>query len=105
MNNFKTNVDLFVFLDRTDNHGVESTKFNLRWNLELEMRDYGVKSFIITVPEQTVTIDVTVWGEDGDTVEPLTLEIKNVCIEHSGRLDQIVPSHLEYIRGQWTLNF
>lgn len=105
MNEFKTQVDLDLMLDRKDNYDIETTKMNLRWNLELEMRQYGIKSFIITVPDQTVTIDLNVWNDDNDTQEQITLEIKDVVVELSGGSDQLIPSSLEFYKGKWTLNF
>ena len=105
MTDFKTQVDLDVMLDRKDNYDIETKKINLRWNLELEMRQYGVKDFIITVPDQTVTIDLNVWGEDTDTQEQVTLEIKDVLVERASQSSQLIPNSLEFYKGKWTLIF
>lgn len=105
MNNFKTRVDLDIMLDRKDNHDVLTKHVNLRWNAELEMRSYGIKSVIITVPDQTITLDVNVWGDEDDTQEELTLDIKDVLIEHNGSLETLIPSSLEFYKGKWKLVF
>lgn len=105
-NSFKTQVELDILLPRTDNHNIETTKMNLRWNLELEVRQYGIKSTIITIPEQKVELSVCVWGDDDDTYENVTLDIKDVIIERSGTgLDSLIPKKLEYFKNKWTLVF
>ena len=104
-NEFKTKVDLDLSLDRTDNFDIETKHMNLRWNLEFEMRQYGVKSFIITVPDQTVTVFLNVWGDENDTEEELTLDINNVIVERNGESDQLIPSSLEFYKGKWKLVF
>lgn len=105
MNNFKTQVDIDITLDRKDNHDIETKKVNLRWDLELEMRQYGVKSFIITVPDQKINLSVNVWGEDDDSHEDVTLEVKDVLVEQPTNLSQLIPSSLEYYKGKWKLVF
>ncbi len=104
-NEFKTKVDLDLSLDRGDNFDIETKNMNLRWNLELEMRQYGVKSFIITVPDQQITVSLNVWGDDEDTQEELTLDIKDVIVERNDVGDSLIPHALEYYKGKWKLVF
>ena len=106
MNNFKTQVDIDITLDRQDNHDIETKKVNLRWDLELEMRQYGIKSFIITVPDQKINLSVNVWGEDDDSHEDLTLDVKDVIVEiQEGELGSLIPHTLEFYKGKWKLVF
>lgn len=104
-NNFKTKVDLDLMLDRNDNYDVLTKHINLRWDLEFEMRQYGVKSFIITVPDQSITIDLNIWGDDDDTQEELKFDIKDVLIERSSTSDSLFPKSLEFYKGKWKLVF
>ena len=105
MNEFKTQVDLDVMLDLPDNHDIVTKKVNLRWNLELDMRQYGIKSFDISVPDQTLTIDVSIWGEDTDIEKEITLDVKDVLVERNGENDGLVPNTLEFYKGKWKLVF
>jgi hypothetical protein len=105
MNNFKTKVDLDLSLDRAGNYDVVTEHVNLRWDLEIEMRQYGIKSFIITVPDQTISVDLNVWGDEEDHQEEIKMEIKDVVVERNGDFDGLVPRSLEYYKGQWKLVF
>lgn len=106
MNSFKTQVDLDLTINRPDNFEIETKKMNLRWNAEFEMRSYGVKSVIITVPDQQVSLDIRVWGDDEDTFETLTLDIKDVIIERQNEgLEFLIPQTLEFFKGKWKLVF
>jgi hypothetical protein len=102
-NEFKTQVDLDLQLERTDNYDIETKKINLRWNLELELRQYGVKSVIITVPEQFLRLDINVWGDDTDTYEEMKLTIKDVEIVRD--TDSLIPHTLGYFNKKWRLVF
>lgn len=105
-NSFKTQVDLDIMLNREDNHDIETKKMNLRWNVEFEMRQYGIKSTIITIPDQQVTLSVNVWGDEDDSYEEVTLDIKDVVIERTGTgFDSLVPQKLEFYKNKWTVTF
>ena len=104
-NSFKTQIDLDILLDRTDNHDIETKKMNILWNLEFETRQYGLRSFIITVPDQQITLSVNVWGDDEDTHEDVTLDIKDVVIEEPTTFGSIFPKSLEFYKGKWKLVF
>lgn len=106
MTEFKTQVDLDISLEDLENHDVETKKVNLYWNLELEMRQYGVKSFIITVPDQKLNISLNMWGEAEDFGKEITLDVEDVLIEHDGEFfSSIIPKTLEYYKGKWKLVF
>ena len=105
-NDFKTQIDLDLLIDRNDNYDIETKKFNLRWNVEFEVRQYGIKSVNITVPEQKIELDICVWGDNEDTYETLTLDIKDVVIERNTEgFDNLVPQSLSYFKNKWTLVF
>jgi hypothetical protein len=110
-NNFKTQVELDILLDRKDNYTIDTKNMNLSWNLELEYRSYGVKSTIITIPDQKVTLSLCVWGDDEDTYEEVTLDIKDVVIErhstceYKTSFDSLIPRSLQYFKNKWTVVF
>jgi hypothetical protein len=105
-NSFKTQVKLDILLDRTDNYEIETLTMNLRWNLELECKNYGVRSIIITVPEQQCGLSVRVWGDDDDTYEDVTLDVKDVEIDRgSSDFTGLIPQSLVYFKGKWRLEF
>jgi phage-related protein len=115
-NEFKTQVDLDVFLsddqkaalglnEHGDNYNVDTATTNIRWNLELELRNYGIKGFYVTVPAQTITLFVTVWGDDEDIEKELTVEIKGVEVEVENDGFPTVPHTLSMSDGDFTLHF
>ena len=107
MNEFKTQVDLDLMLNDQGNHDVLTKQVNLRWSLELEMRQYGVKSFIVTVPDQTFTVSLNVWGDDDeDTEKEITLEAKDIqVVMREDGISNMIPSTLECYKGKWRLVF
>lgn len=102
-NEFKTQVDLDLQFDRADNYDIETKKVNLRWNLEFEVRQYGIKSLIFGVPEQSFTIELNVWGDDEDTPESVQLTVKDVEIVRD--TDSLVPHTLGFSNNKWRLVF
>lgn len=105
MNEFKTQVDLDLMLNDQGNHDVVTKHVNLRWNLELEMRQYGVKSFIVTVPDQTFTVSLNIWGDDEDTEKEIVIDVKDVLVENDSDLNSLVPHTLSFYKGKWKLIF
>ena len=105
MTEFKTKVELDLTLDRDDNYEIDTHFANLRWTLEMEMRQYGIKSFDITVPDQKITVNLIIWGDEEDTEETLTLDVKDVIVERSGDFDGLVPRSLELYDGKWKVVF
>lgn len=106
MTEFKTQVDLDLMLDDQGDHDVLTKHVNLRWNLELEMRQYGVKSLIVTVPGQTFTVSLNIWGEnDGDTEKEIVIDVKDVSVENDSDLNSLVPHTLVFYKNKWKLVF
>lgn len=78
------------------------------WNLELELRDWGVKSRWITVPDQTIEVDVELYGDDLDAepeIRTFQVLVKDVTVDELN-LGRGVPTSLEFHpRTGWTLVF
>lgn len=54
-------------------------KINIKWSLELEMRGWGIKDFVVSAPDQEVTLmKILHEDEDSETEEPITLMLKNI---------------------------
>jgi hypothetical protein len=49
-------------------------RVKVKWSLELEVRDWGIKSFIVVVPEQTIHFE----EQDGDDHIPREFVLKDV---------------------------
>ncbi|HBI01187.1 MAG TPA: hypothetical protein DDY18_06140 [Flavobacterium sp.] len=105
MHNFKTKVNLELYIENLNNYDLVTKEVEVNWNLEFEMRDSGVKSFIITVPEQKINVDINVWGEQEDEQKTLTFKLDNVKIEKNEGREMIIPSSLEFFKEKWTLVF
>ena len=74
----------------------------IKWFFEMEVRNYGIKSFYLIVPDQEITID---WEKKSQE----KLEIKDVEAEFmvDGEFTGItlIPKTLEHSSGKWTLKF
>jgi hypothetical protein len=106
MESFKTSVNIDISLDGYNNHDVETETVNLTWDLELEMRNYGIKSFIVTVPDQKITVYLNIWGDDEDTEQEIVLDVKDVeIVRDSKELGSLFPHSLEFYKGKWKLVF
>lgn len=106
MYEFTTEVDINIIGSHNIQSGGGKTK--IKWKLELEMREYGIKSFIITVPDQVVTSDVWRYNEETDEeyAETETIELKDVDVELDNNvLDQLFPIRLELWQGIARLEF
>ena len=107
MYEFTTEVDI----DIIGSHNIQSGggKTKIKWKLELEMREYGIKSFIITVPDQVVTSDVWRYNEETDEEyqEEVSVELKDVKIDTGSMsgLYELSPCKLEVYQGKATLEF
>lgn len=79
------------------------------WHLELEARAWGVKSIIITVPEQKLELSMTEEHEDGeDTDTGKTYDLTDVIVSEpvfTGSIDTITPFELENTAKGWVLHF
>lgn len=109
---FTTEVEIAIIGNTVENSG--SGKAKVRWMLELEVREYGVKSFVIVVPDQTVELEVERYNFDTDEEynEFVVLELKDVQVDssfhHSSKdikyLD-LIPTELEKYGDRYELRF
>ena len=107
---FNTEVDISVTGDEKVAGG--SGKASIKWVLNVEAREYGIKCFGIYVPEQTVTVQVETYNEETDEeyFEERTYKLENVEIDEvnsAGNLQylQLVPTELEIWKNKFTLRF
>lgn len=81
----------------------------IKWELGLEMRDWGVKGISCYVPDQTIVITVEEDDQDGDSVTvEKTIEITSVQTEKSigeNTPDQIDLVELSLYKGKWIATF
>lgn len=82
-------------------------KVFVTWTLELECREYGVKSFIVTAPDQQLSFSVKKDDENGDEqTKDILLDATNLVTtpptEFNGML---APCSLEFRKGKWVLEF
>ena len=97
MHKFKTK----VIVDICDSFGIYrgDGECEIEWELDFELRSYGVKDLSITVPKQTITTTITIYddGTDEDIEKEITVNLEDV--EVSGYFNNlentIVPDRLE----------
>lgn len=89
----------FVNYD-TKYHGFKDIE--VKWSLELEMRSWGIKDFIILVPNQK--IDTSVYDYDKEQFLSFTFEV-NECQVMVNSFKSLVPESLSVLNKKWTLNF
>lgn len=79
---------------------------SIRWSIELEMREWGVKSIDPIVPDQHITVcwqDRDYEDNEIETYETMHLtECEAKLRSHEG---VICPETLEYYKNKWTLLF
>ena len=71
-------------------------RVSLKWNLELELREYGVKSFLITVPEQVIELEFeeNIYDENDDIVD-VKYFTEKFTVKHDANTDFNVPEMSE----------
>jgi len=85
---------------------------SIRWSLELEMREWGVKSTYVSVPDQDITlvyqIEKDLGNDDFEYVDQeKTIHLTNVQAEFENARwsHSLVPTALSEYGGKWTLEF
>ena len=89
---------------------------NIKWQFELEMREWGVKNVYVHVPDQQVQLTYDYWkdesvvgaADDGYIQEDKVVAITNVqCtgLDHASWDSVLTPQTLEYNSGKWTVDF
>jgi len=104
--NFKTQVDLDISLEGFANHDVETKKVEISWDLDIDMRSWGLKDIGLSVPDQKITVLLMIWGEDTDSETEITLDVKDVeVVRNSTEFYSLAPQSLEFYKGKWKLVF
>lgn len=104
--NFTTKVDLMYSKDGWDSE--YNAKVDIKWSLELEARSYGIKSFIVTVPEQDIHFSIVKegLGEEDDYPEDITIRLTTVAVGEPGEwTGTFAPSALNFYKDKWRLEF
>ncbi len=93
---FKSEVEL----EYEGPEGKADSKIEIDWLLCLETREYGVKSMVVIVPEQTISFGVT--NENGHESD-VTLNLKDIDVETIESMKMISPWKLSFEDGQGSL--
>jgi hypothetical protein len=102
---FKTEVELEY--EGPEGSSVPHSKVTIYWNMELEFRIWGVKSFIVIVQEQPINFHVSVENSETDETKEITAVVNDVKINlDDARFEKgFAPAILEYYKGNWRLVF
>jgi len=102
---FVTEVTVEVFDDIGLGADFETIKVPIKWEADFELREWGVKSVDVSVPEQRIEL----YYVDGATGEDVTkpFDLTNVIVDVSGVTfgQSLLPRSLEFSGGQITLVF
>jgi hypothetical protein len=108
MESYRTNVAVELinrpegFSDAMDIEGGVDISFSI----EFEHRDWGIKSVLISVPDQAPTVQVEIWSDEDTYTEARQLKLTNIQVDTSeAAFGQITPKRLEFYKGKWTLIF
>jgi hypothetical protein len=108
-----TTDDVKVELYSDQFRGMQSVQpISIRWNFELEMRDWGIKNTYVSVPDQDVTLvfEVEKELEDNDfeyEQQEKVIQLTNVQADFGDAKwgHSLVPVALSEYNGKWTLEF
>lgn len=114
---FTTNIDI----SRTGSETIRSAsgKSSIKWKLEIDAREYGIKDISVIVPDQTIQLELTAYneetGEDDEWSEPLVIDSLKLKIKGNNdyTIEDVIkalsngltPRELELWRDQATLLF
>lgn len=84
---------------------VNNQKVHITWKLELELRGWGLKYSVISVPEQIIEFYVDI--EDENEAKLLSVNIKDCETDtEAANFDgPVYPRTLQFYKGKWTLIF
>ena len=108
-----TTEDVKVDLYSDEFRGMERIQpIAVRWSFELEMRDWGIKTAYVSVPDQDVTLVYEVEKElpDNDfeyVQQEKVIHLANVQADYEEAKwgHSLVPVSLSEYSGKWTLEF
>lgn len=106
---FTTDVSVEVYDDNVLVNEESIQDVNIQWEFDLEMRAWGVKSTYVTVPDQRITLNYTVYDESGDNEieQSKVIDLVNVQvnIENVNWSSSLLPRSLEFYQGKVIVNF
>ena len=112
MTEFKTKI--VVEMDYYDIFGLsdvnaDDCKAEVKWNFELEMREWGVKSVLVTVPEQIIEIEGEYYSDEDEEYCSFTKKVRLAEVEvnlSEVEWDKCLqPKWIEQYKGKWTMEF
>lgn len=105
---FFTGVEVQITGNHKEKSG--SGKAQVEWHLEMEAREWGVKSFMITVPDQKITLMVDRYNEETDEEyeEEVTIDVVGCKTEFDDckiNTTVVAPTRLEKYYDKFELLF
>lgn len=105
-----------IEVSRTGNNSVSSAggKAKIKWTLDIEAREYGIKGFMVIVPDQKITAELTRYDEETDEEIEFTeeIELKNVKVYPRGDMELssflrsgFAPTELEIYLSRYEVIF
>jgi 5S rRNA maturation endonuclease (ribonuclease M5) len=84
-----------------------STKATIKWMVEFDMREWGIKDASVIVPEQTIILLIDVEDENGDEIErEVTLSLGGCDIEVDAKYSSVLcPTSIEVYKGKTKVLF
>lgn len=85
-------------LGDVDNYDISSVDMVIKWMLELDIKEWGVKSIDVSVIDIKGSFVVNIWGEDDDTEQMVDFDSEKLgfkIINNIPITDQIMPSDIE----------
>lgn len=85
---------------------VNTEHVDIKWTLEFDIRSWGIKDAVVSVPIQTIYIEFETLTPESDSIKKVEFEVKlqNVDVKLNGKLPS-EPSSLEYDGKKWVLEF
>jgi hypothetical protein len=84
-----------------------SGKATIQWLLEIDMREWGVKDFIISVPDQTVLVGWTNFDDEDETPPPPPEELflRDAKVTIDTAFYSLYPTKVSFYKGKWEVIF
>ena len=96
---------------KLEEDAIITKKAKVRWNLEFDIRNWGVKGIHIVVPDQIIVLVYDKWDEETDTYVEVEkrIELTNVEVDMYNDIDCstliVAPNELEILETGITLRF
>lgn len=81
-------------------------KAQVSWEMDLELRSWGMKSIEVVVPDQKVRVCKITTDAEGDEHESeVEIDLKDVAVEMPSDTSAMSLKSLEFYNGRWTAHF